>query len=219
MPTNAPHIAQDVIRIHKVITRSLEVGLRKGKEYLKVKQHEELLGYSNYIHCFNAVLSAHHQSEDLIAFPAFRKVLPLAPYGQFGIDHQEVEKLLSTLPHAITDLPGNRPDDGLHLIIDTLTKISGIWYQHIYLEEQNFSEEKLRAVLTIEEQNNIGDATSKHSQEHAGPPFWVLPFVLYNLDLEERVKMAASLPPVIMNELIPIAWKDQWSPMKPFLLD
>jgi hypothetical protein len=221
MTTNNPSLAKDLIRIHKVITRGLEVGLRKGEEYLSTgfSIPEELAGYSSYIHCFEAVLGSHHTGEDLIAFPAFRKVLPLAPYSQLSVDHHGVELLLALLAPAIADLSGGKHEEGLRVIVDTLSKISEVWYPHIQLEEENFAQEKLNAVLTFEEQKNIADASSKHSQEHSEPPYWVVPFVLFNLEQEERANMAAFFPPVIMNELIPIVWKDQWAPMKPFLLD
>ncbi len=221
MVTNTPHLAQDLIRIHKVVTRGLEVGFSKGEEYLKngFSSPVELSGFSSYIHCFKAVLGSHHQGEDLIAFPAFRKVLPLVPYGQLSIDHQGVEMLLANLPPAISDLSNNKAELGLRVIIDTLSKISEVWYPHIQLEEENFSEAALNTVLTMDEQNSISDASSKHSQEHSSPPYWVIPFVLFNLEHEEREKMSAFFPPVIMNELIPVVWKDQWAPMKPLLLE
>ena len=221
MTTNNPTLAQDLLRIHKVITRGLEVGLKKGKDYLisGFSSPEELRGYSSYIHSFASVLDSHHSGEDLFAFPALRKVLPLAPYSQLATDHRSVEMLLARLPKPITDLSGNQPGEGLNVITDTLAKISEVWYPHIHLEEANFAEEKLNAVLTIDEQKNISAATAKYSQEHSDPPYWVIPFVLFNLDRDERAKMAVNIPPKVMNELVPIVWKDQWSPMKPFLLE
>jgi hypothetical protein len=30
--------------------------------------------------------------------------------------------------------------------------------------------------------------------------------------------MAQQMPPVVSQELVPVAWKEQWAPMKPFLL-
>jgi len=221
MTTYKPNLAEDLFRIHKVITRGLEVGLSKGSEYLEtgVTLPKELLGFSTYIHCFHEVLSSHHQGEDAIAFPAFRKVLPHAPYDRLAVDHRGVEHQLTKLPQALQDLSENKSKLGLAIIIDTLSQISEVWYPHIQVEEENFSEDKLNTVLTFEEQKSIDEAASKHSQEHSGPPYWVLPFVLYNLDQEERIKFSVNFPPAIVNELIPIAWKDQWAPMKPFLLE
>ena len=34
----------------------------------------------------------------------------------------------------------------------------------------------------------------------------------------DRAYMAGEMPPIISQELVPVVWKDQWAPMKPFLL-
>ncbi len=215
------NLAQDLVRIHKVITRSLEVGLNSGKQYLgnSFPQPAELAGYSSYIYSLGAVLKGHHTSEDVIAFPALRKVLPLAPIDRLTRDHQSIEDLLAGLTGAINGLTGSTPQKNVEAIVDIVEKISSVWYPHIKIEEEYFSEQVLDAVIPKDEQRRLSEETSKHSQEYSNPPYWVVPFVLYNLDQEERNKMAASLPPAIMEELVPKVWKDQWAPMKPFLLD
>jgi hypothetical protein len=87
------------------------------------------------------------------------------------------------------------------------------------LEEENFSEAALNAVMTLEEQQAISAAAGKHSQENSQPAHWIVPFLLFNLEHEDRASMAASIPPVVVNELVMKAWIDHWSPMKPFLLE
>ena len=42
--------------------------------------------------------------------------------------------------------------------------------------------------------------------------------MLYNLSGEERAAMWAAMGPVVTEQLVPVAWKDKWAPMKPFLL-
>jgi hypothetical protein len=219
--TPTPDLAQDLIRIHKVITRALYTSLIKGTEYLQsgFPQPQLIQGYSNYIHCLSEVLGSHHRGEDLIAFPAFMKVMPSAPYAQLSADHHAVDMHLAIIRPAITDLSGDTPVKGLKVIVDTLGKLSTIWEPHILLEEHFFSKETINAAIDLDEQRRIGEAASKHSQEHSGPPYWVVPFILYNLDPEDRAVMAANFPPAILNELVPIVWKDQWAPMKPLLLD
>jgi hypothetical protein len=216
-PTSpTPDLAQDLVCIHKVITRAIYISLIKGREYL---QPQLIHGYSSYFHCLSEVLGSHHRGEDLIAFPAFMKVLPSAPYAQLSADHHAVEMLLVLIPQAITDLSRNTPNKGLKAIVDTLGKLSAIWEPHILLEEHYFSKEAINAVIDLDEQRRIGEAAAKHSQEHSGPPYWVVPFILYNLEHEDRATMAANFPPMILDELVPIVWKDQWAPMKPFLLN
>jgi len=221
MAPGTPNLIRDIIRIHKVVTRSLEVCLNHGKQYLTtdMSQPERLQGYSSYTHCFTSVLSSHHQAEDLITFPAFKSVIPSAPYERFTADHHEIERLLTFIPQAVSELTTMEPENGLKIITNTLSKISEIWYPHIQLEEHHFTEEVINKAFNPEEQGNISAAASKLSQEHTGPPYWIIPFILFNLEHEERASMAASFPPMITEELIPKVWKDQWAPMKPYFLD
>jgi Hemerythrin HHE cation binding domain len=215
-----PNLAADLIRIHKVITRGINVCLVKGREYLQVgfPQSQAIQGYSSYTTSLASVLDSHHTSEDLIAFPEFRSVIPSAPYAKLASDHLQIESLLDLLPPRVAELSVDA-SKGLVSIVDTLRKISEIWEPHIQLEERYFSASTLNSVMTIQDQKRISEATGKHSQEHSGPPYWVIPFVLYNLERDDRALMAASLPPMIMQELVPKVWADQWAPMKPLLLD
>ena len=100
MEPSTPTLAKDLLRIHKVITRGLDMSLVKGKAYLQsgFSQPQALLGYSSYTHCLCSVLDSHHTSEDIIAFPEFRLVIPSAPYAQLAYDHNEIERLLSHFP-------------------------------------------------------------------------------------------------------------------------
>jgi hemerythrin-like domain-containing protein len=214
-------LARGLLRIHKVITRGLEVGLRAGGEYLDkgFTQSQQLTGYAYYVYSLGADLKAHHTSEDMVVFPEARKVLPMAPYERLASDHQKIEKNLTPLFQAVADLSGEMPEKSVKLIVDALEKISAVWYPHIQVEESNFSEAAMSSAFPLGEQMRIGEAASKLSQEYATPPYWVIPFTLFNLEPEERKMMLALLPPAMMDELVLKAWKDQWSPMKPFLLD
>jgi hemerythrin-like domain-containing protein len=214
------NLAADLIRIHKVITRGLNVGLVKGREYSQsgFPQPQALVGYSSYTHSLASVLDSHHMGEDLIAFPKFRLVISSAPYAKLVYDHLQIETLLAPLPPIIAALPDDA-HKGLESIVDTLRKISEIWEPHIQLEERYFSEAAINAVIAPEDQRRISEAAGKYSQEHSGPPYWVIPFVLYNLERDERAIMASTFPAMIMDELVPKVWAEQWSPMKPLLLD
>jgi hemerythrin-like domain-containing protein len=220
MEPSTPNLAADLVRIHKVITRALDVCMVKGREYLQsgFSQPGALLGYSSYSHSLVSVLDSHHTAEDIIAFPEFRQVIPSAPYAKLASDHNDVERLIAPLPPAIADL-SNDAHKGLLIIVDTLRKISEIWSPHIQLEEHYFSKEKLNALMPLEDQKRISGASGKYIQENSQPSYWVVPFVLYNLAPEDRAIMAASFPAAIMEELVPKVWAEQWSPMRPLLLD
>lgn len=221
MVPNRSNLALDLMRIHKVITRALDIGLEKGNDYLESSfpPEQELAGYSSYIHCLATVLSAHHISEDIISFPAFRTVLPNAPYARLASDHHKIEMLLASIAPDIKELSGASQENSLRSIIDFLTKIHNLWRPHIYLEEQYFSSDVLNAVMSPEDQLKISLAASKHSQEHSEPPYWVVPFILYNLEHEDRKLMEAMIPKTLVEEMVPVVWKEKWAPMKPFLLD
>jgi hemerythrin-like domain-containing protein len=219
MEPTTPNLAADLIRIHKVITRGINVCLVKGREYLQsgFPQSQALLGYSRYIHSLASVLDSHHTVEDIFAFPELRRMIPSAPYAKLASDHNQIEGLLTTLSPLIAELSDGHK--GLVSIVDTLRKTSEIWEPHIQLEERYFSEATLNAVVPLDDQRRISEAIGKYSQEHSGPPYWVVPFILYNLERDERAIMAATFPALILEEMVPTVWADQWAPMKPLLLD
>ena len=221
MTPNSSNLAQDLIRIHKVITRAKGICLQNGRDYLESGFPPEsiMAGYSSYIHCLATVLKTHHLSEDLIAFPAFRLVLPNAPYARLASDHHKIEMLLASIQPAIKELSGAKPDHGLRSIITSLEKIDTLWDPHIHLEEKYFSNDALNSIMNTEDQQRISQVVNRHSQEHSEPPYWVIPFVLYNLEGEDRQVMAANLPKDVVDEKVSVAWKEKWEPMKPFLLD
>jgi hypothetical protein len=220
MALNRSKLAQDLVRIHKVITRALDIGLEKGNDYLEsgFPPEQESAGYSCYIKCLSSVLSAHHISEDIITFPAFRTVLPNAPYARLASDHHKIEMLLASIAPAIKELTGESPETSLRSVIEILSKIHNLWGPHIYLEEQYFSSGVLNSVMIPEDQQKVNLAASKHSQEHSGPPYWVIPFLLYNLEQDDRQEMASLIPRELVEEMVPVVWKEKWEPMQPFLL-
>lgn len=220
MTQPTPNMAQDLVRIHKVITRAIDVGLIKGKQYLNAgfTNTEELVGYSRYTHSLVEVLDSHHTGEDLIIFPKLHGVLPSAPYARLTAEHHQVERILAVIRPVLESL-SEQSLDGLNTIVESLEKLSQLWSPHYQVEERTFSAEAINAVLSLDDQKRISAAASKHSQEHSGPAYWVIPFILYNLLGEDRSTMEAFLPPAIVEELVPKAWKEQWEPMKPLLLD
>ena len=214
-----PNLAQDLVRIHKVITRAIEVCQGRGAEYLKsgLPDPVELAGYGSYTHCLMTVLGAHHTSEDQITFPEIRKVLPSGPYARLAAEHHGIAQLLSWLPARILDLSID-PINAISGIHSTLQKVSNLWPPHYQLEEKVFNEQAINSLLSPEDQIRISQAASRHSQEHSEPAYWVVPFILFNLESDDRMTMASFFPPEIMGELVPVVWKEHWEPMKPLLL-
>lgn len=219
-PEPARSLGRDLVRIHKAITRGLAVGASSGTRFLGHGFPEETLrqGFADYVRTLALVLSAHHLGEDEIAFPALKAKLPAAPYERLAADHLKIEGLLGAVGGAAGHLTEGGGDAGLRVVVDGLKGISAVWSTHIELEERHFDEKALGEVMELEVQAEVSGAMAKHSQEHAGPPFLALPFVLFNLDGEDRAGFAAALPKAVTEALIPGEWKDKWAAMKPFLL-
>ena len=216
-----PSLAQDMIRIHKVITRGLTIGVERGEAYARDGFPNPGLrkGYTDYIHSLRVVLEAHHRGEDQIAFPILQGKQVTAPYETLTADHQRIEPLLGMVAKAESQLAGGTNDAVLSELVGLLRQLTSVWGPHIQVEEVHFTRPLLSNVMSPEEQAEVSGKMSQHAQQHATPPFLSLPFVLYNLQTEDRAAMAAVLPRTVVEELIPKVWKEQWSAMKPFLLE
>jgi hemerythrin-like domain-containing protein len=219
--SSLPNLAQDLLRIHRAITRGLTVGVSRGDEFAQegFQDSELRRGFMLYVQSLGVILEAHHLAEDEIAFPYFKEKLPAVPYERLSVDHREIQTMVDAIREAMKDVKASGAGDGLTRMVDGLRQISGVWTPHIQIEEERFSAKALSGVMSIDEQGRISGAMAKHSQEHATPGYLALPFVLFNLSGEDRDEMAAAMPPVVVEELVPKVWKGQWAPMKPFLLE
>jgi hemerythrin-like domain-containing protein len=216
-----PNLARELARIHRVITRGLTVGVAKGVEFQK-RGFQNLTirqGYADYIHCVLVTLKVHHLAEDEIGFPFLKEKFPNAPFERLSADHQKMETLLEPLLKATADSTRDGGETALTRLMDDLRSISAIWTPHIQVEEENFSQDAVTASVDAEDQDRLSMEFGKHSRAHATPAYLVLPFILFNLNAEDRALMAAAFPWVVNKFLIPIAWKSKWAPMKPFLLE
>jgi hypothetical protein len=111
-----------------------------------------------------------------------------------------------------------RVGESLSELNQELGRIAALWHPHIRIEEDHFTIEKAGALIGREEHVKLGRMCMEHSQQHSGPDFLVVPFLLHNLVPEERAIFAESMPPAVTQELVPVLWKEKWAPMMPFLL-
>jgi hypothetical protein len=98
--------------------------------------------------------------------------------------------------------------------------MSGLWQEHIAVEEQHLSSERIRAALDGDEQETIRNrfvAYSRRQQRRAAPLALHIPFVLYNLPEEDRPALAPKMAGIVTRLMIPHVWKRRWQPMTPFL--
>jgi hemerythrin-like domain-containing protein len=218
---NLPNLAGDLLRIHRAITRGLTVGVTRGSDFVREGFPDQSLqqGFALYLQALTAVVSAHHLGEDDVAFPALKQKLPAVPYERLGADHITIETALNLMKSALPELAGANSAAAWVKVVDGLKSILAVWNPHIEVEQNAFSSTAIAGVMTPAEQAQLSIALAKHSQEHVGQPFLGLPFVLFNLAPADRAEMAATMPKMLVQELIPGEWKEKWAPMKPFLLD
>lgn len=216
-----PNVATNLLFIHQVITRAIDVAIEGCAVFAENGFSDASLreGFGNYVRTLVTVLRAHHQTEDELAFPRMQERVPAAPYEAMEDDHQVIDPLLAEVSAAIEIVERSdstyRPARDLQ---NLLARLRDVWHPHIRKEEENFSPETLAKLFSTEEHLHLIGALSEHSRKIAQPDFLVVPFLLFNLPPDERARFSRSLPPLVTQELVPVAWKDRWASMKPFLL-
>jgi hemerythrin-like domain-containing protein len=204
-----------LLRIHKIITRGLDISIRKCDEYLGKQgiPPEEAAGFSMYVTALKWVTHAHHLSEDEIAFPYFKGSIA-APYGRLRDDHQTISRILVSLDQCILEISSG----GVGKLREMLGEFEKLWVPHIRIEEENFTAEKLQMVAGMKEQVDLAEKLTKHGIKNSGPGPLVLPFMFFNLEGKDREVFMMPIPWIVKKVLVPIIWKSQWKPMSPFLL-
>ena len=214
-------VGTDIIRFHRLITRSLEITIQNVKRFLEIESIKESdrEGFLKYIQSFSTVLDAHHLLENEKIFPYFRDKLPDAPYDRLITQHKLVKESVSHINGGINNLKSNVCElESLNLLKTDLRMIDKIWHPHIRIEEEHIYERVGSLKLSFEETNRLRKEYYDFFQEHAQPAYLVIPFVLYNLSPEDRAILAQGIPEIVTNQLVPIDWKDKWVSMQSFLL-
>ncbi len=218
---NQPNIGEDYIRFHKVMTRGLAVSLQNINEFLQIGALEKLNreGFLKYVQSFSSVLHGHHQAEDEKIFPYFKDKLPEVPYERLISEHEIFNDGLQEINTGIDHLKCENDElDSLKLLKSGFDKIDQIWYPHIQIENTQLYERILSLNIDLEEMIRLQTEDKKFFQEHTGPAYLVMPFVLYNLSPEDRAILTQGSPEIVAKQLLSIDWKDKWTPMRPFLL-
>jgi hemerythrin-like domain-containing protein len=214
---SGPNIAADLIRIHRVITRGLEVSIQHSRAPLAAAT---AAGFITYVRTLSWVLHGHHVGEDQAAFPFLRQKQIDAPYLLLVAEHGAMQAILDEVAPALDRLaakPGDRKS--LAFVHQALNRLTGIWHPHIQREETHLTEEVIAAAIGVKEQLSLVIGLAEYARQSSGPDYLAVPFVLYNLSPEDRAGMIRVMPPEITQHLVPVVWRDQWAPMKSFLLD
>jgi len=218
---NRPNIGEDYIRFHKVMTRGLGVSLQNVNEFLQIGELEKLNreGFIKYVQSFSSVLHGHHQAEDERIFPYFEDKLPEVPYKRLTSEHIIFKDGLQEIKTGIDHLTLENDElDSLELLRSGLDKIDQIWHPHIQIENTQLYERIGSLNIDPEEMIRLQKEDKKFFQEHTGPAYLVMPFVLYNLSPEDRAILTQGSPEAVTKQILSTDWKDKWTPMQPFLL-
>jgi hypothetical protein len=213
-----PNIGTGLLAFHAVLTRGIDNSIEQLNGQRSVPPGEGRQGYADYLHSLSSLLHAHHVTEDEVIFPYLEKIIPDAPYDQLRADHVVMEKLIISLDEEQARWRAGH-DTALDVLVESLSDLDGRWHPHITIEEFYYDPAKLGELIEDEEHVRLLQLSREYSMKEAGPDYLVMPFVLFNLPPDVRAVVAAGLPPVVMDQLVPVTWKDKWAPMKPFLLD
>ena len=216
-----PNVAASLFTIHKVITRSIDVSIESAKDFAKNGLPNEIPfdGFINYVKAFISILHAHHLVEDELVFPYFKDKLPDIPYQLLNEQHQEMAMILKETEVNVGKIEERSENKtGLTNLRTTLEKIKEKWHPHIDIEENQFEIQKVGEMLPVEEHLRLMKLFAEHSQNHSGPAYLTIPFVLYNLPKDIREIMSKAMPSELVEQLVPIVWKEKWESMTPFLL-
>jgi len=213
-----PEIGGDLIRVHRAITRALDVAHKYAARYAAIgyPDTKTLKGYLTYVRCLVRLLHSHHITEDKAMFPHLRDKLPNAPYDLLMAQHHEMDPVLEEIKGVLSHTRSAQPIQTMDTLDDALARISEMWRNHIDVEEAHFGPDAIEPFLTIEERKRAGEVTANHSARHQFPLSLMLPFLLYNMSVEDREVMVQLMPGII--SLMLAIWKPRWNIMAPFLL-
>lgn len=216
-----PNIAEDLLCIHAIITRGLNVSIEKGRSFAQAGYPDASTreGFTAYVGTLVSVLHAHHLTESDLFFPYFRDKLPDAPFDLLITQHRELEPVLQQAKEVTGEVSAEaRAGTALARLSNLLGTIAEFWHPHIRIEEDHFSVERVATLIDAKENETLARAATKHSQQHSGPDHLVVPFLLHNLPPDKRPSFARLMPTVVTRLLLPIVWKRKWAPIRPFLL-
>jgi hemerythrin-like domain-containing protein len=209
-----PNIGQDLQRIHRAITRGLAVALENCQAFAESGFPDDTTreGFWKYCQGLEANAHGHHVTEDDVFFPYLRERMPDTDFDELMAEHEEMDGILAQMRAA-------RQSGSLVDMQRALSKMADLWHPHIKKEETEFSPDIASKVMAVPEHIEMAQKAAAHSQQHAQPAPLAVPFLLYNLEGEDRAYFLAAMPPEVTQQLVPVVWKDEWAPMKPFLLE
>lgn len=215
-----PEFAGDLIRIHSVITRALNVAIEKSRSFEDAGFLDASMkdGFLMYVRCLVELLDSHHLTEDKLAFPYLRKIFPDAPYDELMHQHRQMEPLVKESKTTIKYIEKSDRWEHLGSLYTPLSQIREIWSPHILKEEKHFGPTNIAGVIDMKERIRLGRLFAKHGVKHQHEGILMIPFILYNLSLKDRKIMSQMIPWIVRKISVQGLLKKRWQPMAPFLL-
>ena len=214
-------LGEDYIKLHKAMTRGIDVSLENINKFLKVGELDNLNreGFLNYVQSFSWVLHGHHLVEDEKIFPYFRDRLPEVPYPQLIKEHEIFNLGLQEINSATNNLKSNNNElNSLKLLKSGFERLDNIWINHIGIENTQLYVMIRSLNMEPGEMSKIEYESRGFFQEHSGPGYMVIPFVLYNLNQKDRKVITQGFPDEITDKLLLGDWKNKWISMQPYFL-
>jgi hemerythrin-like domain-containing protein len=214
------NVAVSFFNIHNIITRGLRVSLESVQEVIQrgFQDEESQEGFFNFIRALTSVMNAHHLTEDEIVFPYFRDKLPEAPFDSLTYYHHLMVLILDEINLAVGKCANkDQLETELMNIENALARLNEEWPYHIQPETDEFIN-KADALIPVEEQLRLVRLFAEHGLKNAVPHYLTVPFMLYNLPLEDRMIFSQEMPAEVIQNLVPVVWKEKWESMTPFLL-
>ncbi len=215
------NLAASFLNIHSIITRGLKVSIESVQGVLQHGFQNERYreGLFNYIRALSSVLNSHHLTEDELVFPYFRDKMPEVPFDILIRWHQEMVEILDEIKLGVEKCEKNEQlETSLRELENALTKMNESWQPHIQMETDDFIN-MADALIPVEEQLRLVRLFAEHGQKLASPPYLTVPFMIYNLPVEQRKVLLMWMPADVIQNLVPIVWKAKWESMQPYLLE
>ena len=212
--------AGDLILVHRIITRSLDVSIESGNAFSTkgFPDSDTRSGYFQYMGCAVRFMHEHHRNEDEVAFPELEKLLPDVPYDLLKSQHRDMIKLLDEITGSKERFMKEKETQGFpEDMLVSLDELKKVWQAHIKEEEGHFAPDTISPDISMNERVRIGKLSSRFGRKHSKPISLMLPFVLYNLSFDDREHLAETIPAIATSFLAPVVWRSKWKKMRPFL--
>ena len=215
-------IGERIVRIHRVISRALDVTIKSGSRYSRegLPDTRTRNGLGTYLDCLATLLYSHHMNEDAFIFPYYQTRAVDAPYERLLDEHQQLEPLIERIRGMVAGPAVARVGvDQMGAIAATATEIRDVWVPHIDAEESWFGPEALSKVMSVEARLDSGHKGAHNVRRYQpGASLTLLPFIIYNLEGEERAVFEGTVHWIATKVLVPMFWRKQREKMGRLLL-